>query len=203
MESFESESVTSSTKDPQLGEPSSPVHPHDHDPQPSDLTHATQVDEALGEELQNKLDLKDGDETDYKGSNFEDGVEKLSDEAVAPEGGKGEECVDDDGAGGVDDGDGDVVVVADDDGWNGGDDGCDWVENVNVNESESDKVGGDVDGVENNDERSSGRVQQYPLRPEAEDCSFYLKTGTCKFGFNCKFNHPLRRKNLVYLSLFL
>ena len=92
-----------------------------------------------------------------------------------------------------------VVVVDDDDGWNGGgDEGCDCIENVNVNESESDKVGGDVEGVKG--ERSSGRAQQYPLRPEAEDCAFYLKTGTCKFGFNCKFNHPLRRKNQVQLS---
>ncbi|TKY73601.1 Zinc finger CCCH domain-containing protein 43 [Spatholobus suberectus] len=193
MEPFESESVSSSTKDPQLGEPSSPLPPHDHDPQPSDLNHVTQVDDALGGELQNKLDLKDGDETETenKGSNLEDGGEKLSDEAAAaPEDGKGEEGCDDGGG----DGDNDVVVVVDDDdGWNGGDEGCDWIENVN--ESESDKVGGDVDGVENKDERSSGRAQQYPLRPEAEDCSFYLKTGTCKFGFNCKFNHPLRRKN--------
>ncbi|KAG6683859.1 hypothetical protein I3842_12G033400 [Carya illinoinensis] len=36
---------------------------------------------------------------------------------------------------------------------------------------------------------------QYPVRPEAEDCAFYLKTGTCKFGPNCRFNHPVRRKN--------
>ncbi|XP_024171447.1 zinc finger CCCH domain-containing protein 67 [Rosa chinensis] len=39
------------------------------------------------------------------------------------------------------------------------------------------------------------RRYQYPVRPEAEDCSFYLKTGNCKFGSNCKFNHPVRRKN--------
>ncbi|KAG5049950.1 hypothetical protein GLYMA_04G192100v4 [Glycine max] len=264
MEPLESESVSSSAKDPLLGEPSSSVHPLDHDPQPSDLNHVTPVDDALGEELQGKLDLKDEGESDNKGSNLEDGGEKLSedkgsnlkdesgkfsDEGAAPEGGKGEGCDgdlggvanDDDGVIGddlvsvaddggvvrddlvggvvrddlvvvVDDGgvvrddlvvvdddddgvrDDVVVVVDDDDGWNGGgDEGCDCIENVNVNESESDKVGGDVEGVKG--ERSSGRAQQYPLRPEAEDCAFYLKTGTCKFGFNCKFNHPLRRKN--------
>ncbi|CAH9104514.1 unnamed protein product [Cuscuta europaea] len=33
-------------------------------------------------------------------------------------------------------------------------------------------------------------VFNYPLRPDAEDCAFYVKTGTCKFGFHCKFNHP-------------
>lgn len=33
---------------------------------------------------------------------------------------------------------------------------------------------------------------QYPLRPGAEDCNFYMRMGTCKFGFTCKFNHPPR-----------
>ncbi|KAK7350676.1 hypothetical protein VNO77_09547 [Canavalia gladiata] len=175
MEPSESESVRSSAKDPQLGEPSSPIPHLDHDPQPSDLYHVTQVDDALGGELQSKLDLKDRDETENKGSNFEAEGEQLGDEVASQEGGKGQGCDDDDG-------------------WNDGDEGCNW--NENVNERESDKVGGDVDGVENKEERSSVRAQQYPLRPEAEDCAFYLKTGTCKFGFNCKFNHPVRtRKN--------
>lgn len=38
-----------------------------------------------------------------------------------------------------------------------------------------------------------GKFQFYPLRPYAVDCSFYLKTGTCKFGQNCRFNHPSER----------
>ncbi|KAL9264959.1 Zinc finger CCCH domain-containing protein [Drosera capensis] len=33
----------------------------------------------------------------------------------------------------------------------------------------------------------------YPRRPDAADCVFYLKTGTCKYGVNCSFNHPVRR----------
>lgn len=54
------------------------------------------------------------------------------------------------------------------------------------------------DEVEKRDERSNGnRRHHYPVRPEAEDCSYYMKTGTCKFGSNCKFNHPVRRKNQV------
>lgn len=35
----------------------------------------------------------------------------------------------------------------------------------------------------------------YPLRPDAEDCSYYMRTAMCKFGSNCKFNHPLRRRS--------
>lgn len=29
-----------------------------------------------------------------------------------------------------------------------------------------------------------------PVRPSEPVCSFYAKTGKCKFGANCKFNHP-------------
>ncbi|KAK7302195.1 hypothetical protein RJT34_13077 [Clitoria ternatea] len=174
MEHSVSESLSSSTpKTPQLGEHSSAIPNHHHDPQPPDLNHHAQVDDELVEELQNQLDLKGGnDESGNKGSNFEAGGEQLSDGGAAPDDGK-------------------EPGYDDDDGWNvGGDDYCDWIENVN--ESENDKVGGEV---ENKDERGFGRAQQYPLRPEAEDCAFYLKTGTCKFGFNCRFNHPVRWKN--------
>ncbi|KAF9600001.1 hypothetical protein IFM89_002474 [Coptis chinensis] len=31
----------------------------------------------------------------------------------------------------------------------------------------------------------------YPLRPEEPDCVFYVRTASCGFGSNCKFNHPL------------
>lgn len=65
--------------------------------------------------------------------------------------------------------------------------------------------GGDGEKEENGDSQSDDekreerrRVNKYPVRPEAEDCSYYIKTGTCKFGSNCKFNHPVRRKNLVW-----
>lgn len=34
---------------------------------------------------------------------------------------------------------------------------------------------------------------QYPLRPYAQDCPYYIRTGSCKFGLNCKFNHPVTR----------
>ncbi|GBG60398.1 hypothetical protein CBR_g5575 [Chara braunii] len=31
---------------------------------------------------------------------------------------------------------------------------------------------------------------RYPLRPGQKDCDYYMKTGQCKFGVSCKFNHP-------------
>jgi len=189
-----------------------------HHLESSDLNQLTQLDD----ELQNKLDLKDEDGIEEKGSNF-----KVGNEAAVLESDKGQECHDDDDddnvnekvsaevdeVGGIDDkgsnfevDDEKSATVSekgqgfhqvddddDDDGWNGDYDGwnddnevSDWIEN--------EVVSGDVD------ERSNGGAEQYPLRPEAEDCSFYLKTGTCKFGFNCKFNHPVRRRNQVSLS---
>ncbi|PON45650.1 Zinc finger, CCCH-type [Parasponia andersonii] len=77
-----------------------------------------------------------------------------------------------------------------------------WEENKNGNESENGNEvnnglggGGGVEVEKKNGLGGGGtRKYQYPVRPEAEDCSFYLKTGTCKFGSNCKFNHPVRRK---------
>ncbi|KAH9622592.1 hypothetical protein KSS87_004970 [Heliosperma pusillum] len=39
---------------------------------------------------------------------------------------------------------------------------------------------------------NEGKNQVYPLRPHAADCSYYIKTGSCKFGQNCRFNHPSR-----------
>ncbi|XP_025815026.1 zinc finger CCCH domain-containing protein 8-like isoform X5 [Panicum hallii] len=31
-----------------------------------------------------------------------------------------------------------------------------------------------------------------PIRPGEVDCSFYMKTGSCKYGSTCRFNHPYR-----------
>ncbi|XP_051125910.1 zinc finger CCCH domain-containing protein 37-like isoform X2 [Andrographis paniculata] len=31
-----------------------------------------------------------------------------------------------------------------------------------------------------------------PIRPGEEDCPFYIKTGSCKYGATCRYNHPDR-----------
>ncbi|KAL0442025.1 UNVERIFIED_CONTAM: Zinc finger CCCH domain-containing protein 43 [Sesamum radiatum] len=36
-------------------------------------------------------------------------------------------------------------------------------------------------------------VQEHPERPGEPECSFFLKTGDCKFKSNCKFHHPKNR----------
>jgi len=33
----------------------------------------------------------------------------------------------------------------------------------------------------------------YPVRADAPDCTYYMKTGHCRFGATCKFNHPPER----------
>lgn len=40
-----------------------------------------------------------------------------------------------------------------------------------------------------------GQKRRSPLlqRSNELDCSFFVKTGTCRFGLNCKFNHPPSR----------
>ncbi|KAL2459510.1 zinc finger CCCH domain-containing protein 67 [Forsythia ovata] len=45
------------------------------------------------------------------------------------------------------------------------------------------------------DSINNGRKKLSPMRPNAEDCTYYMKTGSCRYGFSCKFNHPPRRNN--------
>mmetsp|Transcript_17062 Transcript_17062/g.34555 ORF Transcript_17062/g.34555 Transcript_17062/m.34555 type:complete len:246 (-) Transcript_17062:400-1137(-) len=40
----------------------------------------------------------------------------------------------------------------------------------------------------------------YPIRPDASDCAFYLKTQECKYGNQCRFNHPEGVSSGVRLS---
>lgn len=49
------------------------------------------------------------------------------------------------------------------------------------------------EGDQKEEEGREKRMMVYPVRPDAEDCSFYIRTGSCKYGSSCKFNHPLRR----------
>ncbi|XP_020252817.1 zinc finger CCCH domain-containing protein ZFN-like [Asparagus officinalis] len=34
----------------------------------------------------------------------------------------------------------------------------------------------------------------YPDRPGEPDCAYFVRTGLCRFGMTCKFNHPANRK---------
>ncbi|KAK9119939.1 hypothetical protein Scep_018032 [Stephania cephalantha] len=77
---------------------------------------------------------------------------------------------------------------------------------VEVEEESVGGGGGDGDGdgevreMENGEGKSvdsvdSGRRRfQYPVRGGEPDCPYYLRTGTCRYASNCKFNHPPRRR---------
>ena len=36
-------------------------------------------------------------------------------------------------------------------------------------------------------------AEEFPERPDQPGCSYYLKTGDCKFKFTCKYHHPKNR----------
>lgn len=155
------------------------------DPDPNDLDHAAQEVGEIEEQL-GKMGLKEKEEEE------EEVVESsLKEEEEEVDGADG----DSDGGEKREKENGKREEESD------GGENQDGNENENENESEVEvviEIEVDVDNgdeLENNDEGSDSRRNQYPVRPEAEDCSFYLKTGTCKFGSNCKFNHPVRRKN--------
>ncbi|KFK25871.1 hypothetical protein AALP_AA8G173100 [Arabis alpina] len=42
-----------------------------------------------------------------------------------------------------------------------------------------------------------GGVGLYPERPGEPDCSYYIRTGLCRFGSTCRFNHPRDRKLVI------
>lgn len=50
------------------------------------------------------------------------------------------------------------------------------------------------------EEEDESQVLLYPVRPGAEDCAFYMKTGSCKFGSTCKFNHPLPNPSKIQVK---
>ncbi|XP_048445658.1 zinc finger CCCH domain-containing protein 43-like [Pyrus x bretschneideri] len=80
------------------------------------------------------------------------------------------------------------------------------MENEKERENESSGIGGENQNggeVEKEGVEESSTRNQYPLRPEPGDCWWYLKTGNCKFGSNCKFNHPRRRKNKQEIFVLL
>ncbi|KAG6686347.1 hypothetical protein I3842_11G012600 [Carya illinoinensis] len=186
MEASESICVPNSNdKDAESGSqsPLSPIPDLDHapsdpdpDPTPEEVTLVTP------EELQ-QLNLKDISEPLQKEEAEKDGNcdIKEAQEGQGDEKQKGDSNSEEDKGG--------------DSEWNG------WDNNGSENEIVIDMlVVAEGDEVEDTGERNgitvTKRIQyQYPVRPEAEDCAFYLKTGTCKFGSNCKFNHPVRRKN--------
>lgn len=73
--------------------------------------------------------------------------------------------------------------------------------NVFEGDGETDQKAEDEEEEEGR-ERVEKRMMVYPVRPDAEDCSFYIRTGSCKYGSSCKFNHPVRRKLQVLLFFF-
>ncbi|PHT46366.1 hypothetical protein CQW23_15524 [Capsicum baccatum] len=73
-----------------------------------------------------------------------------------------------------------------------------WRRNENVVDVENEKDG--EAGSKLWGYNANGRGLIYPLRPDAEDCAYYMKTGACKYGVNCKFNHPSPRQNQYYLT---
>lgn len=42
-------------------------------------------------------------------------------------------------------------------------------------------------------QKQMSAVEEFPERPGEPECSYFLKTGDCKFKSNCKFHHPKNR----------
>lgn len=171
MEPSEAVSTPNHSENTTSGSQSSQLHSSVLDPAPFDAQYVA-TDDPIHAELQ-KLDLKDEKEEVVK--DYDEGGEWEGE--TNPGEGEG------DGEGNatqkIDESDRDRSIKNDDD------------------DEEVDAGDGDGSEVEKRRERWGKNNHQYPVRPEAEDCAFYLKTGTCKFGSFCKFNHPVRKRNQV------
>ncbi|KAJ6825117.1 zinc finger CCCH domain-containing protein 65-like [Iris pallida] len=51
----------------------------------------------------------------------------------------------------------------------------------------------EVEADSSPEEKEKGDAFPCPLRPVGHDCAYYVRTGACRYGLNCKFNHPLGR----------
>ncbi|XP_040375907.1 zinc finger CCCH domain-containing protein 8 isoform X1 [Oryza brachyantha] len=52
-------------------------------------------------------------------------------------------------------------------------------------------------GIPDWKEQAANLEESYPERQGEPDCPFFMKTGKCKFGSKCKFNHPKGRVNAL------
>jgi len=43
---------------------------------------------------------------------------------------------------------------------------------------------------DNWDRDAAAQSTQYPDRPGEPDCLYYLRTGMCGYGSNCRYHHP-------------
>lgn len=67
-------------------------------------------------------------------------------------------------------------------------------------QSSADRVQAEVKGAQQAavhaviaQERMAGRGGDLPQRPGVQACAFYMKTGDCKYGSTCRWDHPLSR----------
>ncbi|ESQ45711.1 hypothetical protein EUTSA_v10010405mg [Eutrema salsugineum] len=81
------------------------------------------------------------------------------------------------------------------------------VDSKAVDGNQEEEEGGrdaDGDGDGESESESENMVEKrevvYPVRPWAEDCAFYMRTGSCKFGSSCKFNHPLPNPRKIQIA---
>ncbi|KAE8685252.1 tyrosine specific protein phosphatase [Hibiscus syriacus] len=67
------------------------------------------------------------------------------------------------------------------------------VQNNGVSNQSADNIGEAILRLkinDNNQEAGVSKSASYPDRPGEPDCSYYLRTGVCGYGNNCRFNHP-------------
>ncbi|EFH67077.1 hypothetical protein ARALYDRAFT_890484 [Arabidopsis lyrata subsp. lyrata] len=65
-------------------------------------------------------------------------------------------------------------------------------EDENLQEQRQSSIGSSIPSSAKRKERMT-QSSPYPVRPGVENCQCYIKTGLCRFGSSCRYNHPNQR----------
>ncbi|XP_021775548.1 zinc finger CCCH domain-containing protein 37-like isoform X1 [Chenopodium quinoa] len=78
----------------------------------------------------------------------------------------------------------------------------DGVQTHSIDQNGSDGTAGDGNIIKPTSNAAlSYNSKGLPMRPDEVDCPFYMKTGSCKYGITCRYNHPDRNELLSPYSV--
>lgn len=70
---------------------------------------------------------------------------------------------------------------------------------VESKEEEEEEVG----IIKKEERETKKKEKEYPDRPGEPDCLYFLRTGMCGYGNNCRFNHPPHVAKVNFNSIYL
>ncbi|CAE5958823.1 unnamed protein product [Arabidopsis arenosa] len=70
-------------------------------------------------------------------------------------------------------------------------------EDENLQEQRPSSIGSSIPSSSDKSKEKMTQSSPYPVRPGVENCQAYIKTGLCRFGSSCLYNHPNQLPQLL------